>query len=81
MFVDILFKGSVGGEKVVASFAQYKHVCTENDRSQCGCCVLPVIRCAFVARLDVGLAKRSTPCRFVGTLMFPPLFLGEDGRL
>ena len=38
------------------------------------------MRCAFGAHLDVGLAERRTPCRFVGNLTFPSLFLGEDGR-
>jgi len=28
----------------------------------------PTMLCAFGPRLDVGLAERSTPCRFVGTL-------------
>jgi len=36
---------------------------------------------AFGIHLDVGLAKRSTLCRFVATLTFPSLFLGKDGRL
>ena len=35
----------------------------------------------FGAHLDVGLAKRRTPCRFVGNLTSPSLSLGEDGRL
>ena len=37
-----------------------------NDRSQCLHCVLPIMRCTFDAHLDVGLAERRTPCRFVG---------------
>jgi len=39
IFVDILFKRSVGGEKVVcvACFAQYTHVCTP-IRSIIGLC-------------------------------------------
>ena len=52
-----------------------------NDRSQCLHYVLPIMRCAFRAHLDVGLAERQTPCRFGGNLTFSPLFLGEDGRL
>jgi len=55
--------------------------CSPNDRSQCLYCVLPVFRCTFGAHLDFGLDKRYTPCRFVGFLTFPALFLGEDGRL
>ena len=39
------------------------------------------MRCAFGAHLDVGLPERPTPCRFVGNLAFPSLFLEEDGRL
>jgi len=42
---------------------------------------IPIMRCAFGAHLDVGLAERQTPCRFVGNLTFPPLVLEEDGRL
>ena len=54
-----------------------------NDCSQCLYCVLPIMLCAFVAHLDVqvGLVERQTPCRFVGNLTFPSLFLGEDGHL
>jgi len=44
-------------------------------------CVLPIMRCAFGAHLDVGLPERPTPCRFVGNLTFPSLFLGEDGHI
>jgi len=29
------------------------------------------MRCAFGAQLDVGLAERRAPCRFVGNLTFP----------
>jgi len=39
-----------------------------NVRSQCLYCVLPIMRCAFGARLDVGNTERSTPCRFVEKL-------------
>ena len=52
-----------------------------NDRSQCHYCVLPIMRCAFGAHLDVGLTERRTPCRFVGNLTFPFLIAGEDGCL
>ena len=31
--------------------------------------------------LQEDAAERRTPCRFVGNLTFPSLFLGEDGRL
>jgi len=30
---------------------------------------------------SLSLAKRSTPCRFIGILTFPSLFRVEDGRL
>jgi len=33
--------------------------------------------CAFGAHLDVGLAERSTPCRFIGTSPFPSLISGK----
>jgi len=52
-----------------------------SDCSQCLYCVLPIMRCAFGAHLEVGLAERQVSCRFVGNLTFPSLFLGEDGRL
>ena len=35
------------------------------------------MRCAFGVHLDVGLAERPTPCRFVGNFTFPSLFLGK----
>jgi len=52
-----------------------------NDCSQSLHCGLPIMRCAFGAHLDGGLAERRTPCRFVGNLVYPSLFLGEDDRL
>ena len=48
-----------------------------NDRSQFPYCVLPIMRCAFGARLDVGLAEWSTPCRFIGTNTFSSLISGK----
>jgi len=39
-----------------------------NDRSQCLHCVLPIMRCAFGAHVDVGLAERQTPCGFMETV-------------
>jgi len=79
-FVDVLFRGWDGDRK---SSRRLPNTSTfePDDRSQCLYCVLPTMRCAFGARLDVGLAERRTPCRFVGNLTFPSLFLGEDGRL
>jgi len=44
----------------------------------CLYCVLPIMRCAFGAHLDVGLAERRTPCRFVKKISrFLPSFLGK----
>jgi len=79
-FVDVLFRGWDGDRK---SSRFLPNTCTfvPNDRSQCLYCVLLIMRCAFGAHLDVNLAERRTPCRFVGNLTFPSLFLGEDGRL
>jgi len=52
-----------------------------NDRSQCLYCVLPIMRCAFEAHLDVGLAERPTSCRFVGNVHISFSRFREDGRL
>jgi hypothetical protein len=72
----------------MAVFAKTESLClpntstfVPNDRSQCLYFVLPIMRCAFGAHLDVGLAERQTPYRFVGNLTFPSLFLGEDDRI
>jgi len=52
-----------------------------NDRLQCLYCVLPIMRCALAAHLDVSLAERPTPCRLTGTVhVFFPRFR-EDGHL
>jgi len=40
-----------------------------------------ILRCAFGAHLDVGLAVRPTPCRFIGTVHVSFPRLREDGRL
>ena len=76
-FVDVLFRGLDCDKKsprcLTGTFVP-------NDRSQCLYCVLPIMQCAFGAHLDVGLAERRTPCRFIGNLTFSSLFLGEDGR-
>jgi len=52
-----------------------------NELAQCLYCVLLIIRWAFGAHLDVGLAQRQNPCRFIGTdhVCFP--HYREDGRL
>jgi len=41
--------------------------------------VLASIRCAFGALKDGGLAERSTPCKFGGTVLNPVLLFEEDG--
>jgi len=49
-----------------------------NDRSQCLHCVLPIMRCAFGAHQDVGLAERQTMFRFIETVRrFLPSFQGR----
>jgi len=48
-----------------------------HDRLQCLHCVLPIMRCAFSAHLDVGLAERQTPCRFIETVR---RFQGNDPK-
>jgi len=40
-------------------------------------CVLSIMRCAFAAHLDVGLAERTIPCRFIELCTFPSLVLGK----
>jgi len=79
-FVDVLFRGWNGDRKSSRCLPNTSTF-VPNDRSQCLYCVLPIMRCAFGAHLDVGLAEPRTPCRFLGNLTFPSLFLGEDGRL
>jgi len=68
------------GERRLSHCLPNMNTFVPNHRSQCLYCVFPIMRCAFGAHLDVGLAERRTPCRFVGNLMFPSLFLGEDGH-
>jgi len=43
--------------------------------------VLPIMRCAFGAHLDVGFAERPTPCRFIGTVQVSFPRFREGGRL
>jgi len=78
-FVDVLFRG-LNGDRKLSHCLLNTSTFVPNDRSQCLYCLLPIMRCAFGAHIDVGLVKRRTPCRFVGNLTFPCLFLGEDGR-
>jgi len=50
------------------------------DRSQCLYWILPIIRCAYCAHLDVGLVERPTPCRFIGTVHVSFPRFREDDR-
>ena len=74
IFVDVLFRGWDGDRKSSRGLPNTSTF-VPSDRSQCLYCVLPIVRCAFGAHLDVGLAERRTPCRFVGNLTFLSLFL------
>ena len=79
-FLDVLFK-RLDGYRRLSSCLPNTNTLVPNDRSQCLYCNLPIMRGAFGAHLDVVLAERLTPYRFVGNLTFPSLILGEDGRL
>jgi len=79
-FVDVLFRG-LDGDRKSSRCLPNTSTFVPNDRSQCLPCVLPIMRCARGTHLDVALAERRTPCRFVGNLTFPSLFLREDVRL
>jgi len=80
IFVEVHLKRFGRREKVVALFANTS-MFVPNDRSQCPFSVLPIMWCAACAHLDVGLAERPTPCRFIetGFVSFP--CFREDGRL
>jgi len=68
------------GDKVIgclpdlSTFASY-------DRLQHLFYVLPIMWCAFGAHLDVGLAERLAPCRFIETVHVSFPRSREDGRL
>ena len=79
IFLDVLFM-RLDCERRLSRCLPNLSTFVPNDRSQCLYYVLPIMRCAFGAYLDVGLAERRTPCKFVGNLTFPSLFLGEDGH-
>jgi len=55
IFVDVLFKRLGQREKVVALIANTSTF-VPNDCSHCPFCVMFIMRCAFGAQLDVGLA-------------------------
>ena len=74
LYYNLLNTNNNGGDESCERFVP-------NDRSQCLDCVLPIMRCACGTHRDVGLAERRTPCRFVGNLTSPSLFLGQDGRI
>jgi len=79
MFTVVL-RGSDSKEKLSRSLPNTSTF-VPNDCSQCLHCVLAIMWCAFGAHLDVGIAERRTPYRFVGNFTFPFLFLREHGRL
>jgi len=81
IFDDVLFKRVGRRDKAVASFTSYKSTFVPNARSQCLYCVLPIMRCAFGAHLDAGLAERPTPCRSIGTVHVSFPHFREDGHL
>ena len=67
IFVDVLFRGWDGqrkGSRFLSNTSTFLPKCLQ--------CVLPIMRCAFGAHLDVGFAERQTPCRFIETV---PRFL------
>jgi len=70
IFLDVLFK-RLDGERRLSRCLPSTSTFVPNDRSQCLYCVLPIMRCAFGAHLDVGLAERRTPCRFVISRFLP----------
>jgi len=80
IFVDILCWGWDGDRKLSRCLPNTS-MFVPNNPLQSHYCVLPIMRCAFGAHLDVGLAERRTQYRFVGNLTFSSLFFGEDGRL
>ena len=61
------------GEKIGSSF--------ELPFPRCLRCLMVIIRCAFGAHLDKGLAERSTPCGFVGIMHASFPRLREDIRI
>jgi len=79
-FVDVLLRG-LDGDRKTSRCLPNTSTFVPNDLSQCLYCVLPIVQFAFGAHLNVGLAERRFPCRFVGNPLFPSLFLGEHGRL
>ena len=52
-----------------------------DDCSQCPFCVFPIMWCAFGAHLDVGLAERQTPYRFIRTVRVCFPWFREDDSL
>ena len=57
IFLDVFFK-RLDCERRLSRCLPNTSTFVPNDRSQCLCCVLPIVRCAFGAHLDVGLAER-----------------------
>jgi len=82
IFVEVLLRGW-DGERKSSRRSSLPNTSTfvPNDRSQYLYCVLPIIWCAFEAHLDVGLAERPAPCRFVENVHISFPRFREDGRL
>jgi len=76
IFLDVLFK-RLDGNRRMSRCLPNTSTFVPNDRSQCLYCVLPIMRGAFGAHLDVGLPEKPTPCRFVEISRFLPCFLGK----
>jgi len=71
-FVDVLFRG-LDGDRKSSRCLPNTSTFVPNDRSQCLYCVLPIMRCAFGAHIDIGLAERQTPSwgRWKSHVFFP----------
>ena len=80
IYIDVLFLW-LDSERRLSRWLPNTSTFVPNDRSQRTYCVLPIMRCAFGAHLDVGLAERPTPCRFIETVHVFFDRSREDGRL
>ena len=74
--LDILFK-RLDGERRLSRCLPNTSTFVPKDRSQCLCCVLPIMRCALGAHLDVGLVDRRTRPDSLEISRFLPSFLGK----
>jgi len=80
IFFDVLLEVEMASERCRNCLSNTSTF-VPNDRSQCLHCVLPIMRCAFGAHLDVGLAERQTRADSLKLcdISFPQS--REDGRL